>query len=101
MVPISDIPQGWDAGRFHLLTLGIYFVLDRVDVIYFTGQLIHGGTPPLAPEGVKDIVPWAYRCVLIFYPASRIVSGSTQTYIAGSGVKGDPVTLPREVFCFE
>ncbi|KAK7677631.1 hypothetical protein QCA50_019442 [Cerrena zonata] len=101
MVSISDIPDGFDAGRFHLLSLGLYFVLDQVDVIYFTGQLVHAGTPPLAPEDAENIEPWAYRCVMIFYPASRVLTGSTQTYLAASGVRGEPVTLPREVFSYD
>ena len=90
-----------DPGRFHLLTLGVYFLLDEAHPIYFTGQLPHGGTAPLAAPGVDEIEHWAYRFVIIFYPALRILTGNAQTYMAASGVRGEPVTLPREVFGYE
>ena len=101
MVPCSDLPPGYEAGRFHLLSVGIFCVLDKVSVVYFTGRLRHGGTPPLAPSGAEEIVPWAYRCVLIFYPASRIVTGTNRPYMAATGVPGDGIYLPKEAYSFE
>ena len=101
MVPCSDLPDGYEAGRFHLLSLGVFIVLDKIPVVYFTGRLLHGGTPPLAPSTVTHIEPWAYRCVLIFYPASRIISGSTQVYMAASGIPDRGITLPHEIFTAE
>ena len=98
MVPCSDLPQGYEAGRFHLLSLGVYVVLDRIPVVYFTGRLLHGGTPPLAPPTATQVETWAYRCVLIFYPASRMISGSTQVYMAASGIPDRGITLPHELF---
>ena len=98
MVPCSDLPPGYQAGRFHLLSLGVYVVLDQIPVVYFTGRLLHGGTPPLAPPSATEVEQWAYRCVLIFYPASRIISGSTQMYMAASGIPDRGITLPYEMF---
>lgn len=40
MVPYSDLPKGYKAGRFHLLSLGVYIVLDQIPVVYFTGRLL-------------------------------------------------------------
>lgn len=101
MVSLSDHPRNYQGGRFHLISLGIYVVLDQIDVFYFVGHHLHGGTPPLAPEGEEEIKDWAYRYVVIFYPSSKMISGSTQVFMAGSGVRGEPVTLPREVFSYE
>ena len=58
MIVLSDIPEepGWDPGRFHLLSLGLYFVLDPFAVIFFTGCLRHGGTAPLAPPEITTPV---------------------------------------------
>ena len=93
MVPCSDLPPGYEAGRFHLLSVGIFCVLDKVSVVYFTGRLRHGGT--------KEIVPWAYQCVLIFYPASRIVTGTNRPYMAATGIPGEGIYLPKEAYSFE
>lgn len=101
MILLSDLPADMEPGRFHLLTLGVFFLLDEAEPIYFTGQLPHGGTAPLAPPGIQSIEPWAYRFIIIFYPASRILTGSTQTYMAASGICGEPVILPHEVFGYE
>ncbi|KAK7689205.1 hypothetical protein QCA50_007896 [Cerrena zonata] len=98
LVSLSDNPKNYEGGRFHLISLGVYVVLDEIDVFYFSGHHLHGGTPPLAPEGEENIEDWAYRCVVIFYPASKIISGSSQVFMAGSGIHGEPVTLPRKVF---
>ena len=73
IVGLSDLPLEYEQGRFHILALGVYIYLGEIDVVYFTGHLRHGGTPPLTPDSVekKDIEPWAYRCVAICYPVSH------------------------------
>lgn len=98
MIPSSHIPDNYESGRFHLVSLGVYVVLDQIRSVFFTGRLRHGGTPPLAPEGVEKVEDWAYRCVTIFYPASAIITGSAQTYMAASGVQGRGTTIPWEVY---
>ncbi|KAI0069379.1 hypothetical protein K474DRAFT_1714314, partial [Panus rudis PR-1116 ss-1] len=32
MTPISDLPDEYEAGRFHILPLGVYVVLDEIDI---------------------------------------------------------------------
>ena len=98
MLPCSDLPKGYEPGRFHLLPLGIFVELIGMPAFIFTGRIYHGGTAPLAPDGTEDIEPWAYRFVMIFYPASRIITDSTQTYMAASGIRGRGITLPYETF---
>lgn len=101
MISISDHPPNYESGHFHLLSLGAYVSLANVKAVYFTGHQQHGGTPPLAPPATEEIVKWVYWCVIIFYPALQIISGSTQVYMAASDVCGKSVTLPREVYSHE
>ncbi|KAK7696530.1 hypothetical protein QCA50_001188 [Cerrena zonata] len=98
LVSLSDNPKNYQGGYFHLISLGVYVVLGEIDVFYFSGHHLHGG---IAPEGEEHIEDWAYRCVIIFYPASKIISGSSQVFMAGSGICGEPVTLPCEVFSYD
>ena len=79
MVTASNLPDepGWDYGRFHLLGIGVYVVLEPFTAIYFSGRLYHGGTAPLSPEGV-DPPPWAYRMVIIGYPPRQIILGKAR-----------------------
>ena len=84
MLTCSDIPSGYEDGRFHLLGLGVYVRLDKVPMVFFTGRLRHGGTPPLAPPHVTEVDPSAYRCVVICYPSSPIINGVVQTPMAAS-----------------
>ncbi|KAH9914548.1 uncharacterized protein B0H18DRAFT_1144304 [Fomitopsis serialis] len=97
MVVGSHLPENYEAGRFHLLSLGVYVDLANIHVVFFSGRLRHSGTPPLAPSGVEDIETWAYRFVLILYPASRIMLGTNKTVLAASSTK-EPVTVPPEMF---
>ena len=101
MVISSDLPDDYDPGRFHLVSLGVYVSLGKQGSVYFTGRLRHGGTPPLAPKGATKVADWAYRCVTIFYPASRIITGGAQTCMAVSGVKGRGFNIPKEAYGYE
>ncbi|EPS96132.1 hypothetical protein FOMPIDRAFT_1053588 [Fomitopsis schrenkii] len=89
------------AGRFHLLSLGVYVDLANIHVVFFSGRLRHSGTPPLAPPGVEEIAHWAYLFVLILYPASKLLLGTSKIALSAttSGNKSnDPHTVPPEVF---
>ncbi|EPT00498.1 hypothetical protein FOMPIDRAFT_1049542 [Fomitopsis schrenkii] len=89
------------AGRFHLLSLGVYVDLANIHVVFFSGRLHHSGTPPLAPQGVEEIAHWAYHFVLILYPASKLLLGTSKIALSAttSGNKSnDPHTVPPEVF---
>ena len=79
MSTASDLPNepGWDYGRFHLLGIGAYVELEPFTAIYFSGRLRHGGTAPVAPEGVVP-PPWAYRMVIIGYPPRQIILGKAR-----------------------
>lgn len=98
MITCCNVPPGYDAGRFHLLAAGVYIRLEMVKKVYFTGQLPHGGTPPLAPPGVTVVDPSAIRCVVILYPSKFMIYGLTKTLLAAANVKGETVSIPLDFF---
>ena len=101
MIIGSNLPETYEAGRFHLLSLGLYVDLGNIHVVFCSGRLCHSGTPPLAPPGIEEVAHWAYHFVLILYPASRLMLGTSKTVLAAktSGDKTDkPLTVPPEVF---
>lgn len=70
MTVLSDLPEvgGWEPGRFHLLTLGVFVTREPFLVIFFTGRLRHGGTAPLQPPDDTTLLPpWAYRLTATVY----------------------------------
>ena len=69
MMVLSDLPteDGWDPGRFHLLSIGVYLLLEPFTVVFFTGRLLHGGTAPLSPPGTVPPES-AYRLIFVGYP---------------------------------
>ncbi|KAF8160474.1 hypothetical protein K438DRAFT_1619251 [Mycena galopus ATCC 62051] len=71
----SDIPKGYEPGFFFLFQLGVFVVLDKHLSVNFNGRRRHGGTPPIAPNGVR-LCAWAYRFVVIAYPPRKIMNGS-------------------------
>lgn len=77
----SDIPAGYNPGRFHIFGLGICINLDNFTSINFSGLHYHGGSPPTAPPGEKP-VHWAYRFVLILYPPLKMTDGSARLVLA-------------------
>ena len=84
-----------------IFSLWGFFVLSGIHPIVFSGRIYHGGTAPLAPANVTKIEPWAYRFVMIFCPASRIITGTTQPFMASSGILGRGLNLPCETFGYE
>ncbi len=74
---LSDIPDGWEPGRLHLLGLGMFVSLNLGDQFFFSGLLQHGGTSPLAPDN-EEIPDWAYRTLIIAYPPTSFVIGNVR-----------------------
>ena len=101
MTVLSDLPDepGWEPGRFHLLTLGVYITLEPFRAMFFTGRLRHGGTAPLQPPGDNQppIPEWAYRLTAIGYPSRRIVEGDVRHSLAALPHKKDPLYLTQEM----
>lgn len=69
MIAISDLPDGFDPGRFFILVPGIFFTLENFASLTFSGLRAHGGTPPIAPPRCHQAsLEWAYRFVVVMYP---------------------------------
>lgn len=100
MAVLSDLPEGksWEPGRFHILTLGVYVVLQPFLLVFFTGRLRHGGTAPLQPpEDPDPLPPWAYRLTAIGYPSRRIVEGDVRHALAALPHRAEPLYLSQEM----
>ena len=64
MISGSRLPSDYEAGRFHLLALGLYVKLEFSMVTHFCGLNLHGGrTLPIAPKDA-EVVPHAYVYLL-------------------------------------
>lgn len=98
MTVLSDLPGNpdYDPGRFHILLLGIYVVLEPFANFYFSGRMQHGGTPPIAPRG-QEPESWQYRAVVISYPSGKVQQGLVRHAFASMSPEGDPFFLSPEM----
>lgn len=99
MISGSRLPLGYETGRFHLLGLGVYVKLDFSMITHFCGLNLHGGTPPIAPEGAK-VEPHAYRLMFVCYPPSSMLGNLNQVTPLASLPKGVPLNLGPEITSF-
>ncbi|KAK1217860.1 hypothetical protein PQX77_019480 [Marasmius sp. AFHP31] len=95
MTCCSDLPKGYEGGRFHFVELGVYVRLEGVQLIGFSGLRYHGGTPPLAPQG-EELDPSAYRFVHILYPQSHVLEGRA-TYNLAAQPNHQPMEITGDV----
>jgi hypothetical protein len=101
MVVNSRLPPDYEVGRFHLLSLGLYFVLDHLLVPIFSGLALHVGTPPIAPPG-KDPLDNAVRFMTVLYPPRCMLSETGEkTMPLASLPKGKLLTLGPEITGFQ
>jgi hypothetical protein len=66
MISCCNLPEDYEPGRFHLLHLGIFFVLRSVIAVGFSGLHRHVGTPPIA--STPEVAPHATRTMFVLYP---------------------------------
>jgi hypothetical protein len=74
MLSLVNVPadEGYESGRFNLLSMGLYIKLNPFKLMGFSGLRKHGGTPPLSPSG-KPPADSACRIMVIMYsPASML-----------------------------
>jgi hypothetical protein len=85
MLSLVSVPpdEGYEPGRFHLLSMGLYIKLDPFKLMGFSGLRKHGGTPPLSPPG-KPPADSAYRIMVVMYPPASMLSQSAN-HRAGFG----------------
>ena len=97
MISNSRLPSNYEPGRFHLLGLGVYIILQHSMVSNFCGLNLHGGSPPIAPEG-EDVVPHAYRLMCVCYPPSSMLSNMGQQVAPLASLpNGNLLTLGPEI----
>ena len=77
----SDLPDDYYPGRFHLLEIGAYVVLDNHIGLNFSGLYFHGSSPPRPPGRAKP-VEWATRHVGVLYPPRKIIDGGSRFALA-------------------
>lgn len=71
----SKLRKGIDPGRFHLLELGFFVVLDPGLTVAFSGLHQHGGTAPVVPYSM-DLDPSDIRATAISYPTKAIIESN-------------------------
>ncbi|KAJ7645076.1 hypothetical protein DFH06DRAFT_1476947 [Mycena polygramma] len=76
-----DVPKKYKPGRFHILQLGVFVLLEQYCGINFYGLRKHGGTASMCPLG-GTLRSWAYRFVAISYPPKRMVNGTARFSLA-------------------
>jgi hypothetical protein len=97
MVANSRLPEGYEAGRFHLLGLGCYIKLEHSMTMAFCGLNRHGGSPPIAPPG-EELLLHAYRLMTVLYPPQSMMSGAgVQVTPLASLPKGELLKLGPEI----
>ncbi|KAJ7776599.1 hypothetical protein DFH07DRAFT_766793 [Mycena maculata] len=94
MASCHDVPSYYEPGLFFILQLGVFIRVTQYSGLSFTGLRKHGGTPPKCPIG-KELRSWAYRFVMIHYPAKRMLNGTTR-YSLGALPKKEPLIVAPE-----
>jgi hypothetical protein len=97
MVVNSRLPDDYEVGRFHLLSLGVYFRLEHLLVPIFCGLAKHVGTPPIAPPGCLPL-PHAVRFMTVLYPPKCMLSQAGEKSVPLASLpKGKLLSLGPEI----
>lgn len=96
MISNSRIPDDYEPGRFHLFGVGMYIIIKPKITSIFNGLSKHGGTPPIAPDGVMPLED-AVRLVIVFYPPKAILSPDKSSIPLASLPNGSPLVLGPEI----
>ena len=96
MISNSRIPKDYEPGRFHLFGAGMYVILKPKSVSFFSGLERHGGTPPIAPDGMA-VVPYAARVVIVLYCPKAALSPGTNSMPLASLPNGTPLFIGPEI----
>lgn len=95
---LSDLRKspGCEPGRLHLLGIGVWWELEYMSQLFFSGLLRHGGTPPLVPQDV-ELEGWEIRVNVINYPAAAAVSGEAKRPLHSVPYEEFPCYVPAEM----
>jgi len=78
---LSDLPNHYYPGRFHLLEIGAYIVLNNHVGINFSGLYFHGSSPPY-PPGNEEPLESAVRYAGVLYPPLKMTDGGGRIALA-------------------
>jgi len=96
MISNSRLPDDYEPGRFHMFGIGMYIIVKPKTASIFSGLGKHGGTPPIAPDGVEPS-PDAGRLMIVFYCPKAILSPDGISIPLASLPNGTPLTLGPEI----
>jgi len=96
----GNIPDTYECGRFHFLLFGFYGRTTSLNVMMFSGLRKHGGTPPLAPEGVQ-LDPSIARLMHVLYPPAAMLDSAGVKRVGLASIPGSSgmelFTIPPEM----
>jgi len=97
MTSVSDLPEGYDQGRFFILYPGVFTTLSNFATMHFSGLRVHGGTAPIAPpDADPDDFQSAVRFNVIYYPPRGQTMGN-QRYTLGGLPNNEPFFISPEM----
>ena len=96
MISNSRLPDDYEAGRFHIFGTGMYVLVNPKTASIFSGLGKHGGTPPIAPDGVELSVD-SNHLMIVFYSPRAILSPDGISIPFGSLPNGTLLTLGPEI----
>jgi hypothetical protein len=96
MISNSRLPENYEPGCFHVFTIGMYVIVKPKTASIFSGLGKHGGTPPIAPDGVA-LLQSAARLMIVFYCPKSILSSDGNSIPFASLPNGMPLTLGPEI----
>ena len=73
MISNSHIPDNYKPSHFHLFGVGAYTVVKPKTALIFNRLSRHGGTPPIAPDGVT-LLEDAICLMIVLYSPKAILS---------------------------
>lgn len=96
MISNSHIPEDYEPGCFHMFGIGVYIIVKPKIASFFSGLPRHGGTPPIAPDGVPLLVD-AARLMIVLYCPKAILSPDGSMIPLASLPNGTPLILGPEI----
>src|SRR6266446_7106869 len=96
MISNSRLPESYEPGRFHIFAIGMYVIVKPKTAAIFSGLGKHGGTPPIAPQGVEPLQE-AARLMMVFYCPKSILSPEGNSILFASLPNGTALTLGPEI----
>jgi hypothetical protein len=96
MISNSRLPDDYESGRFHIFATGTYIIVKPKTASIFSGLGKHGGTPPIAPDGVIPL-PHATRLMIVFYCPQSMLSPEGNSIPFASLPNGMPFMLGPEI----